>query len=194
MSLECRLIVKNNTATIQEMNEDFATITEYKIQKLFNFTKYKTEVSIKIDDFIIENLKTSRFIKFDNKIINFDQLIEYEYESGEILEVNTQSDSEICGIVIPSRIFIEEDYSVKVCIEDKKLIIDDECGTKYRLETIHCSKSKESQEQTFNSKFIMNVFKHNLNNFCKVFMKKDFPICFEFSEKRIFIAPLMVSL
>ena len=194
MSLECRLIVQNNTATIQEMNEDFATITEYKIQKLFNFTKYKTEVSIKIDDFIIENLKTSRFIKFDNKIINFDNLIEYEYESGEILEVNTQSDSEICGIVIPSRIFIEEDYSVKVCIEDKKLIIDDECGTKYKLETIYCSKLKESQEQTFNSKFIMNVFKHNLNNFCKVFMKKDFPICFEFSDKRIFIAPLMVPL
>ena len=79
----------------------------------------------------------------------------------------------------------------KIYIEDKKLIINDECGTKFSLETIHCSKMKETQGQCFNSKFIINVFKKNLDTFCIVHMKKDFPICFEFSDKRIFIAPLM---
>ena len=192
MSVNCQIIIQNKQATIQDLDENCSTIIEHKIQNFFNFTKYNKEVSLKIDDFILECLKTSKFIKFDNKIINFDNSIEYEYESGEILEVNTQKDSEICGIVLPSRTFIDEDYTVKICINDNKLIIDDDCGTKYRLETIHCSKLKESQEQYFNSEFIMKVLKQNLNTFCKVHMKKDFPICFEFTNKRIFIAPLSI--
>lgn len=192
MSVNCQIIIQNKQATIQDLDENCSTIIEHKIQNFFNFTRYSKEVSIKIDDFILECLKTSKFIKFDNKIINFDNSIEYEYESGEILKVNTQKDSEICGIVLPSRTFIDEDYSVKICIDNNKLSIIDDCGTKYTMETVHCSKMKESQEQYFNSGFIMNILKQNINTFCKVYMKKDFPICFEFTSKRIFVAPLSI--
>lgn len=190
MSTNCQLIIQNKKVSVQELDENVSTIIEYKIHNFINFTKYNKEVSIKIDDFILECLKTSRFIKFDNKIINFDNSIEYEYETGDILEVHTQSGSEVCGVVLPSKIFMDDDYSIKIYIEDKKLIINDECGTKFSLETIHCSKMKETQCQCFNSKFIINVFKKNLDTFCIVHMKKDFPICFEFSDKKIFIAPL----
>lgn len=179
------------------MDEEYATIVEHRIQNFFNFHDYKKEVSIKINDFILKCLQTSRFISFDNKIINFDNSLEYEYESGEILEVHTQPDSEICGVVIPNEQYInfmDEDYGFKLCIEDNELIMNDECDTKFKLKTVYCSKLKESQEQTFNSKFLINVFKTNLNSFCKVYMKKEFPICFEFTNKRIFVAPLSTEI
>ena len=48
MSTNCHIVIRNEKATIQDIDESCSTITEHKIQNFFNFTEYIDEVSIKI--------------------------------------------------------------------------------------------------------------------------------------------------
>ena len=184
------LILQNQKAVLQTIDDNNIKIVEYKIPIISNKNE---EIAIKIDDFIIDCFNTFRYASFDRKIINFENQVQYEYEEGDIMELEIPDGSILGVLVIPDEKvidLIESGISIRISLFKKYLILDDDCGKIFKFKTTFISNQETVQEQTFNSKDIIEVLKNNSNKMCKVHILQDFPICFEFDDHRIFISPL----
>lgn len=166
-----------------------------KIEEFFFpiFCDDDSEIAIEIDDFIIECLKKYKYAFINKKIINFENEVEYEYEEGNIMDLLVQEKNNNGLFMIPSEDtinLIESEISIKISIIKNYLVLNDECGKLFKFKMKQINSNEELQEQNFNSKDIINIFKNNTNRLCKVYVTTDFPVCFEFLNYRIFISPL----
>jgi len=170
------------------MDDDIAQISEYKIPSLCNNENDETEISIEIDNFIIECIEKYNYMYFDNKTINFDDRIEYTYDQGDIMDLCISKESSIIGVILPEICCLESDNRIGVKTENGYIKFNDSCGRIFKLKVYDFN--LKIIEEFFNSSYIMDVMKKNKNTFCKIYLAKDFPICFEFCDKRVFITPL----
>ena len=172
------------------MDEKTIKIEEFSLQF---FGECAHEIAIKIDDFVLECFKKYTYAYINKKIINFDNEVEYEYDEGDIMDLLVNKNNNNGIIVIPSNEtinIIESGISLEVSIIHKYFVLNDECGKLFKFKTKQNSINEEIQKQTFNSEYIIDVFRNNANRICKVYITTDFPICFEFLNYKVFISPL----
>ena len=189
--LESNLIInKKNEANLQWIDEDCVSILEYKIP-IFSTSNEDIEIAVKIDEFIIECLKNYNYFWVDKKTINFENQVSYEYEEGDIMEVHIHNSCINRMFTIPNPKLIEPDIEVQVEFEKKYMTIDDHCGKKIKFNFILLENEEESPKQCFNSRYLIDFFEKHQGRLCKVYLTNEpFPICFEFPEFRMFIAPI----
>lgn len=149
-----------------------------------------------LNDFLLECFENYRIFQVSEKKITFENDIVYAYEEGQILELDFQPESSCHGYVIPSSVkLLESDRELYVSTTSSGTFgMDDEEGKFFRMEPKVSFKKKHIDRVTFFSTYIRDILVDNSNKFCKIYLKNDFPICFEFHDKKIFVAPIVQDL
>ena len=168
-----------------------AFIHEYEIPLLFHKSQKTLEVCIILDEFILDCFKNFRIFSVESDTIFFGENLSYVYEEGEILETKVQQGG--CqGIIIPDTKVIDLiENEIVLYISFSKngcLVLDDDCGKMFEIKSLISFKKKEIDPLMFNSKYILEVFRKHPNEFCKVHMDDNFPICFEIDNIKYFIS------
>lgn len=171
-------------------------MTDYDIPVLIQSSKKDEEVCATIDEFILDCLETYRIFKINSTHIYFnDDEVFYKYEPGEILEAVVPSKDCAChGIILPppeKLKLIEDRISLHISFsKDGNLCLDDDCGKMLTLKKVFSFHKKNIDPIIFNSFYVLEVLKNYPNEFCKVYMNEDYPLCFEFINKRVFVSPI----
>ena len=186
------LIITKKKAYLHQLNDENTSITEHTIPIIHLDSKKDEEIAVIIDDFIIDCLDIYCSIKIDRTNITFDDKVVYEYEQGNITELETKKESLIFGMSIPEKIILEDEIQVKISVSnDGYFIIDDDCGKIIKIKILNFFKKNKFNFLKFNSTFLKDFFNEHPKKFCKVFTSNEFPICFETFDKRTFISPIV---
>jgi hypothetical protein len=187
------VIVTQKQAIIQYIDDSTSTLTEYDIPLMYCDNDEMKETAFIIDEFILECCKKYRGLGIGSKTLYFEDAITYDFEEGEIMERDTTKQI-VRGCFIVSQEIIElleEDIIIKISIDNNFLKLDDDCGKVLKIKmSLNFGKFTISP-QKFNSTYFVEAVKKHYGQFCKIYMENEQPLCLEFNNKRIFIAPII---
>ena len=187
------VVITTKQAVIQYIDDSTATLTEYDIPLMYCDKSETKEIAFVIDEFILDCCKKYRGLGIDSKSLYFEDVITYDYEEGDIMEWTTNT-SKLYGCFIVSQEVIElleEDIIIKISIENNFLKLDDDCGKVLKNKMCLNFENFTISPQTFNSTYFSDTLKEHYGQFCKIFMGDEQPLCLEFNNKRVFIAPII---
>lgn len=183
------LVYSKNTCFIQTMCDDEVVFTEYTVPILFSNEDEIQEISILIDEKIIECAKTYEIAKVDGKKIYFDSEVIYEYEESTVIEWNDTLPKESCILKIPKIPNLLGDGERVHISFSRQLFIKNDVGITLKFPTV--VNLFEQQKVDVNSKYLLEIFNENVGRTCTVRYEKESVLCFEFIGKKIYLAPLV---
>jgi hypothetical protein len=194
---ESTIVYTNNQCVIQFIENGEVNLIEYIIPVLHTDDE-KMEVSIVIDEFISKCIKKFFVMKIDSKTVSFDNEINYTFTPGEIITWETRLPKFSCCFRVP-RIseFLDEDDSETLNIKVSKdfLILKTENTYSFQYQLLHCYEEYNNTPSfSVNSYFLVRHLKQHENEFCKLYIENDFPMCLEFVKnytERVYIAPII---
>lgn len=184
------ILMYSNSECFVQKNDNDVVLTEHVVPLLYTNETDDFDVSIYLDETILQCLNIYKLVKVDGKKIYFDGKVVYTYEKSSEEFLETKFSEKCCILTIPkieSQLF--GDNERLMLSFSKELFIKNTVGLHFKFQLCHLF---EKCEVDVNSSYLIDIFKKNENSSCVVYCKKNSPLCFEFFEpkKRIFLAPL----
>jgi hypothetical protein len=173
------LVIKHDTCTIQENNDELGFLDEYLIPILYNNNEFTQDVHVDIDDILLGFVKQYEFMIVYTTRVDFGQ-VTYKFKSTQAEHFNTRLPK--CSFIC---ILPNFKFDCEVTFQHSWISLDN--GITHELELIHEIDTCVYDDIRINGRYLEP-------GLCKVYKNDNFPICLEYIRdgyiKRRFISPI----